>query len=399
MRVTVFLFASVVGVLMAAGSAAAQTDNKAVPVPAVGAPGQLPGFQPGQPGFQPGQPPGFQPGQPPDPQKMQEMMRQQMAKMLGIKLPPPALKWGGMVLEPAADALLDQLNLPAAKGMIIAGIESDSAAAEAGLKMHDLVIKVNQDAVPADARELLKALGEGKSEPVDLVVIRKGKEQTLKAVKLPRAAMATPSIPGFPLPPAIGVPPGGQGDFSNAKVSFNRDKERFTVDFEHDKLQVKVRGAVAGGQSKVEEITVQEGKDEPKKYQKIEDVPQSLRLIVGRLVQMANGNPGSIVPMPPVPPVPPNGLVPPKGPTPPVPPNGLVPPNGAIPPVPPNGLVPPKGPTPLVPPNGLVPPKGPTLPVPPNGLVPPNGATPPPPNGLVPPNATPPVPVPPPAKN
>jgi hypothetical protein len=328
MRSTLLVFAAVAALIVVASAAPARDGDKggAPPKPAPPQPGGL-----AQPGVLP---PGAQPFQPLDPQKMQEMMQQQMAKMFGLKIPPPAVKWGGMILEPAADALLDQLNLPGGKGMIIASVEADSAAAEAGLKKYDLVIKVNQDAVPADARELLKALGDSKSEPVDLVVIRKGKEQTLKAVKLPQAALATPPGPaglvgpgvppiGLPLPPpkligppGVGIVPlpgGGQGDFSGAKIGMSRDKEQFSADFEKDKLTIKIRGKVDGNQPKVEEISVQEGKDEAKKYQKVEDVPPAQREVVNRLVQLVGGTPGALGTLP--------GLLPPAPPAPPVQPD------------------------------------------------------------------------------
>jgi membrane-associated protease RseP (regulator of RpoE activity) len=305
MRSLLLMCAALTG-FVAAGSPSARACDKpgAAPAPA----------QPGVPGAQPGFGPGAQPGfGPADPQKMHEMMQQQMAKMLGLKVRPAAVKWGGMVLEPADDALIDHLNLSAGKGMIVASVEADSAAAEAGLKKHDVVVKINGDAVPADARELIKSLGEDKSDPVDLVVVRKGKEQTLKGVKLPKAELSTPGMPrfpqpvgpgllqpnpvgpGLPPPPAL-VPMPGQADLTGAKISFQREKEQFTAQYETDKLQIKVRGSISGMQGKVEEVTVQEGKDDAKKYQKVEDVPAAQQSVVMRLVQLANGNAGGLTP-------------------------------------------------------------------------------------------------------
>ena len=348
MRRTAYLFAALPAVLVAAGSVWA--DGKVVqPEAKPGAPAAPPALQQPappvlQPGVQPGLP-GLQPGQPFDPQKMQEMMQQQMAKALGLKLPPPALKWGGMVLEPANEALLDQLGVPAGEGMVIASVEADSAAAEAGLKKHDLVIKVNQQAVPGDAKELLKALGDAKADtPMELVVLRKGKEQTLKAVKLPKAALATQSLPGFggPLGPGIAPvpllpvpplqpfpPPGGPGvgllpgflgkpnaNFTGAKISINRNNNQFDGSYEKDKVHITIRGKVENNQAKADEITVDDG-TETKKFKKLEEVPQAQRDTVSGLLQMVTGNtggfgpPGLGIPNLPLPGVPPTPLAPP----------------------------------------------------------------------------------------
>ncbi len=291
--------------------------------------------QPGRPGIgigvQPGGVPGFPPGQPPD---FREMMMKQMARNLGLRIPPVSVKWGGMVLEPADAALLDQLDLPAGKGMVITAVDADSAAAKAGLKKYDLVVKVNAQAVPGDARELIKTLGDTKADtPVELAVVRKGKEQTLKGVKLPEATLAGgpklagggvggPAGPPFPRPPVIGVPPqppvgappivgqppfvpgGGIGggvrvDALDGKISINRNNDQFDCAYQKDKLQVTVRGKVANNQATAEQITVDDGK-ETKKYDKVQDVPQAQRTIINRLLQMVNG--GGNFPRFPVPP-------------------------------------------------------------------------------------------------
>src|ERR1043166_2498915 len=150
---------------------------------------------PVQPGL-PGQPfPGLGGG---DPGALMEKTRLDMAKMMGLRVPPAGVKWGGASLETAGEALLDQLGQTA--GMVVTAVESDSAADKAGLKKHDVVIKVNDKDVARDAKEMVKALGKNEAEtPIDLVVLRKGKEQTLKAVKLPEAALApTGGPPGFP---------------------------------------------------------------------------------------------------------------------------------------------------------------------------------------------------------
>jgi hypothetical protein len=301
-----------------------------------GQPGQgLPG-QPGIPGGGrggfggvpgiPGQPGGFGlPGQPFDPQKMQDQMREQMAKVMGLRVPPAQVKWGGMVLEPADAALLDQLNLRSDQAMVVVSVEGESAAATAGLKKHDVVIKVNEQAVPGDARTLVKMLGETKADtPLELVIMRKGKEETIKGAKLAQAALAPPpgiGAPGAGFPPPIAVPPlpqlqpapgvgapgapgfpgfpGVQGkggiQFDGAKVSITRNNDQFEGEYKKDKLQITLRGKVEGNQARPDEITVDDGQN-TKKYQKLDEVPAGQRETVSQMLQMVNGNFGGFQP-------------------------------------------------------------------------------------------------------
>ena len=306
------------GVLLTACTAVAQpkgeAGDKRIP-PGVVQPG---GGQPGV--LQPGQP--FQPGEFGDPQAMMEKMKAQMAKNLGLRVPPRGVKWGGAALEPAGDALLDQLNLPAGKGMIVTSVDADSAAGKAGLKTHDLVIKVNDKSVAGDAKEMVKALGKNDPEtPVDLVVVRKGKEQTLKGVKLPEVALAPtggfgigegPAFPAFPVGPGGGLklpkidpkiggfggfpfPPGGI-NINGMKLQLTRDKDDFNSTYEKDKLKIAIKGKMDGKTAKVDEIAITEG-DSTKKYEKVKDVPEAHRETVDRIIQVINGDLAAIAPL------------------------------------------------------------------------------------------------------
>jgi membrane-associated protease RseP (regulator of RpoE activity) len=308
------------------GSAGSKPGQAGKPgAPAVGQPGQ-----PGQAGgaggagggVAPGFAPGFQPGQVPDPQKMQEMMIKNMARSFGLRIPPLGLKWGGMVLEPADATLLDQLNLPAGKGMVVTEVDPESAAGKAGIKKHDLIVKIDDHAVPADARELLKVVGKDKADaPVDVALLRNGKEQTIKGAKLDVAALTggakmpgfggaggigiglggpgVPPVPPIPLqPPGVGPIPGVPGAagggvrvdvFEKGQVSVKRNDDKFDADYQKDTLHITVKGKVEKNRAVPEVITVTEG-TETKKYPKVQDVPQAQRAIVQQMLQMVAGN-------------------------------------------------------------------------------------------------------------
>ena len=328
-------FAALAGMVVTACAAAAQQPGDP----------STPRVQPDavQPGGQPpplAQPFPLQPGGPQfDPQAMMEKMQAQMAQSMGLRVPPRGVKWGGATLEPADEVLLDQLNLPAGQGMIVTAVAADSAADKAGLKKHDLVIKVNDKAVAGDAKEVVKALGKNDADTaIDLLVYRKGKEQALKAVKLPEVALAPSGFgpmggpnPGiFPppfdpklagpggFPPPFNRGPGGFQfppagiDINGMKVNITRDKDDFTGTYEKDKVKITIKGKMEGKTAKVDEITVAEG-ETSKKYEKVKDVPEANREAVDRLIRAINGDPGAILPNP----------------------GGLRLPGGAVPPAPP----------------------------------------------------------------
>jgi hypothetical protein len=276
-----------------------------------------PGLQPPAGGFG-----GVAPGQAFDPQQMQERMMKQMAETFGLRIPPTQLKWGGMVLEPAPAALGDQLGQPAGKGMVVVSVETDTPAADAGMKKHDLVIKVNDQTTPGNAKELLQTLRDAKDDTAfDLVVMRKAKEQTIKGAKLGEASLvmqrmgplagagalpplAAPPLPMPPLlPPGAGGPggagglpgfpgaPGLGGGQLRGQLSISRKNGKFDVDYEDGKLQITIRGKLENNMAKTDEISIKDGEDaDAKKYTRVNEVPQAHRDTVNRLLQMVTGN-------------------------------------------------------------------------------------------------------------
>jgi hypothetical protein len=94
----------------------------------------------------------------------------------------------GVDLEKPAGVLVSQLGLPEGKGLVISAVKDESAAAKAGLKAHDILMKLAGKDVPADLGEFRILMEAVKAnDPVDAVVLRKGKEETVKGVSLPEA--------------------------------------------------------------------------------------------------------------------------------------------------------------------------------------------------------------------
>jgi hypothetical protein len=92
----------------------------------------------------------------------------------------------GIRVEPPGPVLADQLDLPKGRGLVVHDVVVDSPAAKAGLKAHDVLLQFNGKTVSNDPVEFATMVREAKADtPFDVVVKRKGREETLKGVSLP----------------------------------------------------------------------------------------------------------------------------------------------------------------------------------------------------------------------
>jgi hypothetical protein len=92
----------------------------------------------------------------------------------------------GAQLEKPNEALVDQFDLPKGQGQLITQVNDSSAADKAGLRAHDILLELDGKPVSSDPGEFAKQLGDIKADtPVDAVVVRKGKKETVKGISLP----------------------------------------------------------------------------------------------------------------------------------------------------------------------------------------------------------------------
>ena len=234
---------------------------------------------------------------------------------------------GVRVQKPSA-TLAEQLDLPKGQGLVIEQVTADSAASKAGLKPHDILLEIGGKAVPDNPAELsTKVLSDIKADAkVDVVVLRKGKKETIKGLNLPEApaqqlgnAFGGPAFPGggirldvpnigFPGGPGgfapgfpggagggvgIGAPPGfpdGRGGnvagFKGIMTTSIRTDDRFTTRHQEGSLIITVTGKVVDGKAKTGEILVQDG-NSTNKYESVEKVPEQYRDKVKNLVEMS----------------------------------------------------------------------------------------------------------------
>lgn len=204
----------------------------------------------------------------------------------------------GVRVEPPSETLVEQLNLPKGQGLVVRNVLPASAAAKAGLKRHDVLLELDGKAVPNRVVELARRIADIKADTaVEVVVLRKGKKQTIKAVKLPEAKSTPPGFPGggFPgggggFPPGGGFPgafnPPALGRASSLVTTMVHTQDRFTLRHQEGSLIITLTGKTVEGKPKIKRIHVQEG-GQSHRYESVDKVPEQYRDKVKNLIEMS----------------------------------------------------------------------------------------------------------------
>jgi hypothetical protein len=217
--------------------------------------------------------------------------------------------------------LASQLALPKDQGQVVGEVETGKAADKAGLKQHDILLKLNGKDVPRDADAFFKLLADIKPEkPVDAILLREGKRVEIKGLSLPEAALGSPFGTNYALgdgsiywvPPNPGLPKWITDGTSNTLLvgenwldrldaqeglkvwakgdpilgTTLRTKDRFTTRQQEGSLVITVIGTVKDGKATLGAVTVREGNDE-KKYDALDKVPAEYRDKVARLLELS----------------------------------------------------------------------------------------------------------------
>jgi membrane-associated protease RseP (regulator of RpoE activity) len=213
----------------------------------------------------------------------------------------------GVRVSAPSPVLAEQLDLPAGSGLVIDEVMPDSAAAKAGLKPHDILVQLDGKDVTSNPAELQKNVDGLKADAaVEAVVLRKGKKETVKGIKVAEKEAANPFGPNFVPPPPLGVAPlpiirgagiGGRlqpgaiawpvaGAANGVMTSVFRTDDRFTTRHQEGTLVITVTGTVADGKAKVSEIAVQDGATSSK-HDSMDKVPEQYRDKVKNLIEMS----------------------------------------------------------------------------------------------------------------
>ncbi len=223
---------------------------------------------------------------------------------------PPSFAWPGqnarlgVFVDPPADALRAQLDLPAGQGLIVRQVLPDSAAAKAGLRPHDLLLEFDGKPVPNRVDEFTRLVTAVKPDTtVEVVVMRKGKKETIKDVKLPEAKALQSGFPqvgfpgagqppaGFAQPPAGFQPPAGLqqlglGGAGSVVTTLVRTQDQLTVRHQEGNVIIMLMGKAADGKSNINQIRVQEG-FKSEQYESVDKVPEKYRNKVKNLIELS----------------------------------------------------------------------------------------------------------------
>jgi beta-lactamase regulating signal transducer with metallopeptidase domain/membrane-associated protease RseP (regulator of RpoE activity) len=183
----------------------------------------------------------------------------------------------------APGALLsEQLNLPKDQGLVITEVFDNSVAQKAGLKVNDILLKINQQPVSNEPDKLVKQVADIKSDtPFDIVVLRRGKQETIQNVRL-ADLQPSPRVRNTAVGALRDV---AQGQGAQVTITVKRTKDDITLQRNEGSLAITVHAQKEDGKTKVSSIEVVE-KGKESKYGKVEEVPESTRAKVQHLLQL-----------------------------------------------------------------------------------------------------------------
>ena len=98
---------------------------------------------------------------------------------LGPVHPEAPTYWIGVSVTPLEQALRSQLQIPQSQGLMIVEVHKESPAAKAGLRTHDILLKLDAEPL-ADQTALAKRVQSHGEKPMKIELLRDGKKQEIQ---------------------------------------------------------------------------------------------------------------------------------------------------------------------------------------------------------------------------
>jgi membrane-associated protease RseP (regulator of RpoE activity) len=210
---------------------------------------------------------------------MEDLKKKIQGQFPDFEMPKLALPFGaaepenrlGAELQRPSRTLVEQLDLPENQGIVLRGVKEQSAAAKAGMRANDILLEIDGKAVPSNVDDVVKQLNAIKKKAVDAVVLRKGKRETVKGLKLDEV----------PAPGGIQFQQQGGG----ISVSQSRGSDgSFATQFQEGNLSISVTGKIDGKKAEVASIVIRGG-DKSNTFKAVDDVPEAYRDDVRALIE------------------------------------------------------------------------------------------------------------------
>ena len=184
----------------------------------------------------------------------------------------------GVRLEKPSPALIEQLDLPAGKGLLVIDVINGMPADRAGVKVNDILLEFGGKPVPDNIFDFVQIVNSAKTDAkLDAVVLRKGKKEAIKGIELPELRRG-----GFGRVRAGGViMPGFPGGANVAAMSVSVSNGQFTITSTQDGVRYNIEGDSTTG--KPNKIKIQEG-DETIEAASLDKVPEKYKARVEKML-------------------------------------------------------------------------------------------------------------------
>jgi len=210
----------------------------------------------------------------------------------------------GVSVDSPGPVLVEQLDLPKGRGVVIVGVAKDSAAEKAGLKANDIVLKFANKDVTAEPMAFVKIVeGTPADEEVSAVILRKGKKETIKGITLPEKkkkaeedqAKTPVTLQGRVIARGAGgddkpekSDKGEKKTQRNVSVTINDGK--YSAKETEGDLTITVTGKLEDGKVEVTSVVINDGGSK-KTYDSLSEVPSKYRARVKKLTDNSGDSP------------------------------------------------------------------------------------------------------------
>ncbi len=200
----------------------------------------------------------------------------------------------GVAVAPVTEALAEQLDLPTDRGVVVVEVVPGSAAEKAGVKKNDVILSFAGQEIGGDVNKFAEAVAQAKpGQKVDVVVLRKGKKETLKGVELPEAPKFERRGPGE----GFGFPGKGQfrefkfapGNIVFEKMAVSVTDDQFTIDATKGDTRYRLSGTIEDGKAVPSKIDISGDGKKRQSYKSVDDVPEEHRAAVKQLLGSVGG--------------------------------------------------------------------------------------------------------------
>jgi hypothetical protein len=206
----------------------------------------------------------------------------------------------GAVVQVPPPVVVDQLELPANKGLVVLDVQPDSPAEKAGIRKNDILLEFAGKPVPSDLVDFTKDVRDHKlGDIVDAVVLRRGKRETIKGIKLAefRAANAgrflreAPAvIPEQRIPDAGIEKLVGVANANGESMKVRATSEGFAVELTTNNVKATLTGTRANNKGVPQHVRIQDG-DTVIDTADLTTVPERYRTIVDRMLRSVGAAP------------------------------------------------------------------------------------------------------------